>query len=189
MKYPNGTTTAPRVSSPYGPRTGGVSSFHYGVDYIGFDNIHAIAKGVVSYSGWLNNAAGNTIRIDHRNGIASRYMHNAKLLVRSGQHVKEGQVIAVMGDTGNATGKCCHLEVYVGSRAVDPVPYLKAHVNTNSGDEEMIVRIKGMAGKRSGGLYLFSGGRRTFLGTDAGKGFPLISDEGQIARLFSMYSE
>jgi len=56
-----------------------------------------------------------------------------------------------------------------------------------NGSEEMIIQIKGRAGVRSGGLYLFANGKRVFLGAHAGKGFPLISDEGEINRLFSLY--
>src|SRR5690606_15478521 len=196
MRYPNGTTTPPKVSSPYGPRPGvGVSNFHHGTDYIGFTHIHAVADGYVTYSGYMNNAAGNTIRIDHGNGVASRYMHNERNLVRNGQTVRAGDIIAVMGDTGNATGKCCHLEISIDGKSVDPDAYIRRSNNTpanntiNSKDEDMIIQIKGKAGHRNGGRYLYTNGRREFLGAHSGKGFPIISDEAQISKLFRMYPE
>jgi hypothetical protein len=130
MLYPNGTTSRPRVSSPYGPRDSsiGISSFHAGADLIGFGTIHAIAAGRVTFAGWMNNAAGRTVIIDHGNGITSVYMHNDTHRVRRGDRVTEGQPIATMGDTGNASGPCNHLEIRIRGKRTEPLAYIAARL-------------------------------------------------------------
>lgn len=128
MLFPDGTTTTPRVSSPFGPRKGGAFNFHYGADLTNFTTIHAIAGGMVTYAGRMNAAAGNTIVIDHGNGVTSLYMHNDAHHVRRGDRVSEGQPIAVMGRTGNATGRCCHLEIRVRGTSIEPLGYIAARL-------------------------------------------------------------
>lgn len=128
MLYPNGTTTRPTVSSPFGPRKGGVSSFHHGADLVGFTTIRAVAAGRVTFAGWMNNAAGNAIVIDHGGGVASVYMHNKAHHVARRATVSEGQAIATMGDTGNATGPCNHLEIRVKGVSVEPLSYIAARL-------------------------------------------------------------
>jgi len=128
MRYPDGTTNAPRVSSPFGPRKGGAFSFHYGADLIGFTTIRAIAGGLVTFAGWLNSAAGYTVIIDHGAGVTSLYMHNAAHHVRRGDHIPEGHPIATMGRSGNASGNCCHLEIRVRGTSVEPIGYVRARI-------------------------------------------------------------
>lgn len=128
MLYPNGSTTRPRVSSPYGPRKGGVSSFHAGADLVGFSTIHAVASGRVTFAGWMNRAAGYTIVIDHGGGVSSVYMHNAAHYVERGARVAEGQPIAAMGASGNATGPCNHLEIRRYGRSTEPLGYIAARL-------------------------------------------------------------
>lgn len=190
MLYPDGTTKRPRVSSPYGPRDPriGVSSIHAGADLIGFSTIHAVAAGVVTFAGWMNSAAGNTIVIDHGNGVTSVYMHNALHHVRRGQRVCEGKAIADMGATGNASGKCNHLEIRVHGKHTEPLTYIAARLTTttNTGDE-MIQNIKGKAGKRSGGTWLLANGTATFLGHDPASKLPYLDDEAIIRNLAKHY--
>src|SRR5690554_349144 len=131
MLWPNGSTTRPAISSPFGPRSGGAFSVHYGTDFTGFATIRAVAPGLVTFAGWMNDAAGNTVVIDHGGGVSSVYMHNASHTVSRGARVTEGQPIAVMGASGNATGPCCHLEVRLNGTSVDPVPYITARLTTN----------------------------------------------------------
>lgn len=133
MLYPNGSTTRPAVSSPYGPRAGGAFSFHYGADLVGFTRIHAIAGGLVTFAGWMNNAAGHTVIIDHGGGVTSVYMHNASHAVARGQRVTEGQHIANMGASGNATGPCNHLEIRVHGTSVEPLSYIANRLSAASG--------------------------------------------------------
>lgn len=138
MLYPNGTSTAPHVSSPYGPRdpSVGISSFHAGTDYTGFSTIKAIAAGKVTRANYMNGAAGNTIAVDiaNENGVVTTvmYMHLASFLVPNGAYVTEGQAIGIMGKTGNPSGICLHLEIRFWKNGnyttTDPVPWLAARV-------------------------------------------------------------
>lgn len=128
MLYPNGTKTRPAVTSPFGPRKGGAFSFHYGADLVGFTTICAIAAGKVTFAGWMNPAAGYTIIIDHGGGVTSLYMHNAAHHVRRGDRVTEGQHIAVMGRSGNASGNCNHLEIRTHGISVEPLAYIAARL-------------------------------------------------------------
>lgn len=169
MLYPNGATAPPRVSSPFGPRSGGAFSFHYGADLIGFTTIRSIAPGLVTFAGLLNNSAGYTVIIDHGDGITSLYMHNHSHHVRLGDRVTEGQPIAVMGDSGNATGDCNHLEIRRHGTSIEPLSYIAARLTatpatTTKEKEEMIVNIQGKAGVRNGGAYYIEGGKATFIG-------------------------
>lgn len=200
MLYPNGTTTRPRVSSPYGPRDSsiGISSFHAGADLIGFDTIHAIAAGRVTFAGWMNNAAGRTVVIDHGNGVTSVYMHNDAHHVSRGDRITEGQPIATMGDTGNASGPCNHLEIRIRGKRTEPLAYIAARLprtpaptsattTSTTGEQDMIQNIKGKAGKRSGGMWLLKDGKATFLGHDPASTLPYIEDEGVIRNLAKHY--
>lgn len=164
MLYPNGTSTRPEVSSPFGPRSGGAFSIHYGADLIGFTTIRAVAAGKVTFSGWLNDSAGNTVVIDHGNGVTSVYMHNDSHEVARGANVTEGQAVAVMGQSGNATGNCNHLEIRIHGTSVEPLAYIAARLTTNNQEEEMIINIQGRAGARRGGAFYIEGGKATFLG-------------------------
>lgn len=130
--YPNGTDTLPTVSSPYGPRTGGYSNMHEGVDLIGYADIHAVLPGTVTHAGWWNGAAGNAVVIvpDGHPNVEIRDFHAAYANVRAGVRVAAGQVIARAGKTGNATGICDHFEVRVDGVPVEPITWLRA----NSGD-------------------------------------------------------
>ncbi|NYE20507.1 M23 family metallopeptidase [Microbacterium immunditiarum] len=115
-RYPHGGTTAPIVASPYGPRRGGAFSFHYGTDFVGYDELKSVLPGTVTHAGWLNSAAGNAIVVDSRDPLSGRTVtvcrfHVGAIAVRKGQTVLEGQTLGRMGFTGNATGPCDHVEI------------------------------------------------------------------------------
>ena len=116
------------ITSEFGWRTHpifGSARFHSGLD-IGGDYgmpIHAAAGGVVIESGWIG-GYGNTIMIEHGNGIVTLYGHNESLAVGVGQQVNQGDVIAYCGSTGNSTGPHCHFEVRLGGEPVSPWDYL-----------------------------------------------------------------
>jgi hypothetical protein len=85
--------------------------------------ILAAAKGTVTFSGWKS-GLGNTVEINHGYGYVTRYGHASKLLVRRGQEVTRGEVIAHVGSTGISTSSHLHYEVRVGGVAVNPMNYV-----------------------------------------------------------------
>ena len=85
--------------------------------------IEAPAAGVVTDAGW-ESGYGNTVTIDHGYGIVTKFAHASKLLVKVGQRVQRGQRIALVGNTGLATGPHLHYEVHVNGRPVDPLKYV-----------------------------------------------------------------
>src|SRR5687767_8902509 len=85
--------------------------------------IEAPASGTVIDAGW-ESGYGNTVKIDHGFGIVTKFAHASKLLVRTGQRVSRGQRIALVGNSGLATGPHLHYEVHVKGRPVDPLKYV-----------------------------------------------------------------
>jgi murein DD-endopeptidase MepM/ murein hydrolase activator NlpD len=65
------------------------------------------------------------ILIRHPNGMMTRSGHASKLFVKTGDTVKRGQVIAMMGSTGRSTGTHLHFEVYVNGARTNPLPYIR----------------------------------------------------------------
>ena len=112
-----------RVSSPYGRRWG---RLHEGVDVAAKSGtkIRSAAKGRVLHAGWLG-AYGRVVIVQHRDGFSTVYAHNRKNLVRKGERVKQGEVLALVGATGRATGPHLHFEIRRNERALDPLQYLK----------------------------------------------------------------
>lgn len=98
---------------------------HNGVD-IGADHgssIRAAASGIVITSGWMS-GYGNTVVIDHGDGVSTLYGHCSVLYVNDGDTVVMGDRIAAVGSTGLATGPHLHFEVRINGRPVNPVRYL-----------------------------------------------------------------
>lgn len=86
--------------------------------------VRAAADGVVSFAGW-DSGYGYLVKISHDYGYETRYGHNSRLLVHSGQTVKKGQIISLSGSTGVSTGPHLHYEVRINSNPVNPAPYLQ----------------------------------------------------------------
>ncbi len=110
------------INSGFGPR--GISS-HDGID-IGAPEgtpIRAIEKGEVIYSDQLR-GYGNIIIVRHTGGFISVYAHNEANLVREGQAVSRGEVIARVGNTGRVTGPHLHFEIRKNNAVQDPLRYL-----------------------------------------------------------------
>ena len=85
--------------------------------------IEAPAAGTVTDAGW-ETGYGNTITINHGFGIVTKFAHASKLLVKTGQRVSRGQRIALVGNSGLATGPHLHYEVHVNGRPVNPLKYV-----------------------------------------------------------------
>ena len=86
--------------------------------------VRAAQNGVVAYAGNELKGFGNLLLIRHANGWMSAYAHNDMLLVKRGDQVKRGQVIARVGSTGNVATPQLHFELRHNTEAVDPVPNL-----------------------------------------------------------------
>ncbi|MBQ3553899.1 MAG: peptidoglycan DD-metalloendopeptidase family protein [Clostridia bacterium] len=134
LKYSGGKFAFPapsmtRVSSQYGyrthPVTGQKYKFHKGMDLAAPQgtNIVAAEAGVVRSAGW-NGGYGYCVVIDHGSGVATLYGHSSKLLVKKGQEVSKGQVIAKVGSTGVSTGPHLHFEVLINGNTTNPAPYI-----------------------------------------------------------------
>lgn len=101
--------------------------FHAGIDIGGDtgDAVYATADGVVQSAG-RDGSHGWNVWIAHSNGIRTHYSHLSKMLVKQGDRVSKGDIIAKMGSSGRSTGPHLHYEVTVNGENVDPEPYLKA---------------------------------------------------------------
>jgi murein DD-endopeptidase MepM/ murein hydrolase activator NlpD len=118
-----------RISSPFGrridPFTGNLA-WHQGIDFAtgrtGID-IKAVASGIVTFAD-EKQGYGLMVKVNHGNGYETLYAHDEKLLVKPGDIVKKGQIIALSGNSGRSTGPHVHFEVHKNGRVVDPSSYV-----------------------------------------------------------------
>lgn len=113
------------LTSTYGPRIHpltGQQQMHAALDIAALKGtpIRAPGDGIVTFAG-ENTSLGNMIVIDHGYGIITRYGHNNANLVRAGQRVKRGDVIATVGSTGRSTGPHLHYEIRINDVAINPL--------------------------------------------------------------------
>lgn len=117
-----------RLTSRFGRRTSptrGASSNHKGVDW-GIprgSSVVASSGGTVTKAGW-GGGYGYVVYIKHPGGAETRYAHLSKVLVSAGQTVKQGQKIALTGNTGVSTGPHLHFELRLNGTPVDPYAYM-----------------------------------------------------------------
>jgi len=100
---------------------------HQGIDIRGRDGqpVRATRPGRVTYSGSGMRGYGKTVIVDHGNGMSSLYAHNSSLVVRKGERVERGEIIAKVGRSGNASTEHCHFEIRRRDKPVDPLGYLR----------------------------------------------------------------
>jgi murein DD-endopeptidase MepM/ murein hydrolase activator NlpD len=112
------------LSSSFGQRG---RRLHAGIDISGERGTPIVAAdaGVVLFSGRGPNGYGNTVMLHHSHGLITLYAHNERNVVRQGNRVQRGQVIAFMGDTGRASGTHLHFEVHQDGRLTDPRRWLQ----------------------------------------------------------------
>ena len=120
------------ISSGFGMRRHpltGKMRMHEGIDIAGVEGtpIHATADGKVIVSKSNRGGYGKVVIIDHGYGYQTVYGHNKVNLVRVGDQVKRGQVIAKLGNTGRSTGPHVHYEVRVAGKTVNPLLYIVPH--------------------------------------------------------------
>ncbi|MGM0669723.1 MAG: M23 family metallopeptidase, partial [Gemmatimonadota bacterium] len=85
--------------------------------------VRAMVRGRVRFAG-TQRGYGRVVWLDHPGDVLTVYAHLSAVLVQAGQEVKGGQVIALSGQSGRATGPHLHFEVWRWGREVDPVPFL-----------------------------------------------------------------
>lgn len=119
------------VTSSYGYRFSPIGrrdddEFHPGVDIANNPDtpVYATADGVVRHSGWAS-GYGQAILIDHGFGFSTLYAHATELLVKQGDKVTRGRMIARMGTTGRSTGCHLHYEVWRDGVHTNPMKYLQ----------------------------------------------------------------
>lgn len=132
------------VTSSYGYRRDpftGTGAFHSGLDFRGQMGtpIHAASAGRVSFTG-VKAGYGNTVEVDHGQGMITRYAHLSGFDVRPGQSVRAGDTIARMGSTGRSTGPHLHFEVRMNGLAMNPRTFLEANKD--------VLKIKAVAQRR-----------------------------------------
>ena len=120
---------AGEITSPFGMRSDpftGEPRFHAGVDVAAprGSEIRAVADGEVVFSGWRRGGAGRIVEVRHANGLVTSYAHAERTLVRAGQHVVAGDVVATVGSSGRSSGPHLHFSASRDGQAVDPTGFL-----------------------------------------------------------------
>lgn len=118
------------ISSPFGMRSDpftGEERFHAGVDVAAPRGtaIRSVADGEVVFSGWRRGGAGRVVEVRHADGLVTSYAHAEKTLVRAGQHVVAGEVVATVGSSGRASGPHLHFGATRDGQAIDPAGILE----------------------------------------------------------------
>ena len=113
-----------RINSRFGEKINGVSNDGINLAVPEGTPIKAADDGVVAYAGNELKGYGNLVLVRHSNGYVSAYANASELLVKKGETVKRGQVIAHAGQTGNVTSPQLHFEIRKGSTPVDPMQFL-----------------------------------------------------------------
>jgi murein DD-endopeptidase MepM/ murein hydrolase activator NlpD len=113
-----------RVIAAFGPKPNGVQNDGINLAVPEGTPIKAAEDGVVAYAGSELKGYGNLVLVRHSNGFVTAYAHTSDILVKRGETVKRGQVIAHAGQTGNVTSPQLHFEIRKGATPVDPSQYL-----------------------------------------------------------------
>lgn len=109
------------VSAPYNVKEG-----HYGVDVVAKKNepVKCVADGTVIMASWTQDS-GYVIAVQHRNDLISVYKHNAELLKKVGNFVNAGEIISIIGNTGDLTdGPHLHFELWSNGNSVNPEEFV-----------------------------------------------------------------
>lgn len=111
------------LGSSYGWRSG---RMHSGQDIPAprGTEIYASYGGRVEHAGWSSNGFGYNVIIDHGNGVKTLYGHASRVLVKAGQTVNKGDVVALVGNTGRSFGNHLHFEIRVNGKRINPKPYI-----------------------------------------------------------------
>lgn len=121
-----------RMSAAYGTRrflNGKYNGYHSGVDFAsphGYP-VKAPANAIVALARYFSkyNSNGNTLFLDHGQGVTSVYIHLSKLAVKAGERVKKGQTIGYIGTTGRSTGPHLHWGLYLNGQNTDGMSWIR----------------------------------------------------------------
>jgi murein DD-endopeptidase MepM/ murein hydrolase activator NlpD len=113
-----------RIIAAFGPRPNGLQNDGINLAVPEGTPVKAAEDGVVAYAGSELKGYGNLVLIRHANGYVTAYANASELMVKRGDSVKRGQVIAKSGETGNVTSPQLHFEIRKGATPVDPSQYL-----------------------------------------------------------------
>ena len=113
-----------RIISGFGKRNDGTHNDGINVAVPLGTNIHAAESGMVAYAGNELKGYGNLVLIRHDNGWVTAYAHADKLLVKRGDRIRRGDVIAKAGKTGDVAQPQLHFEVRQGQKPVNPIPFM-----------------------------------------------------------------
>src|SRR5271170_1538555 len=113
-----------RVIASFGPTPNGLQNDGINLAVPEGTPVKAAEDGVVAYAGNELKGYGNLVLVRHSNGFVTAYAHASDILVKRGEAVKRGQVIAHSGQTGNVTSPQLHFEIRKGATPVDPAQYL-----------------------------------------------------------------
>src|SRR5271169_2514155 len=113
-----------RVIAGFGPEPNGLQNDGINLAVPEGTPVKAAEDGVVAYAGNELKGYGNLVLVRHSNGFVTAYAHASELMVKRGETVKRGQVIAKSGQTGSVTAPQLHFEIRKGATPVDPAQYL-----------------------------------------------------------------
>ncbi len=113
-----------RIIAAFGPKPNGLQNDGINLAVPEGTPVKAAEDGVVAYAGNELKGYGNLVLIRHANGFVTAYANASEILVKRGETVKRGQVIAKSGETGNVTSPQLHFEIRKGATPVDPAQYL-----------------------------------------------------------------
>ena len=113
-----------KVITSYGAKTNGKSNDGINVAVPEGTPVKAAEDGVVAYSGNELKGYGNLVLVRHSNGYVTAYAHASELLVKRGDTIKRGQIIAKSGQSGEVGSPQLHFEIRKGSSPVDPLQFL-----------------------------------------------------------------
>ncbi|MEA2975173.1 MAG: hypothetical protein QOF19_693 [Alphaproteobacteria bacterium] len=113
-----------RIIAGFGPKTNGQQNDGINLAVPEGTPVKAAEDGVVAYAGNELKGYGNLVLVRHPNGYVTAYAHASEVLVKRGDTIKRGQVIARSGQTGTVTSPQLHFEIRKGSAPVDPTQYL-----------------------------------------------------------------
>lgn len=124
---------------------------HRAIDYaapIGTP-VLATADGTIIFAGWNTVGYGNFVNIKHNSTYQTNYAHLSKILVKNGEHVKQGEVIGLVGSTGFSTGPHLHYEMKINGELVNPLEVqLPAGASIGEEDraafDELVERYEGV---------------------------------------------